>query len=82
MLEISVSQAQKQFSKIISHPTMIVNKKNSLKKAVILPYDIYQELLNQSMSKTALITGGFADFVGVLDNGFKTDDKKYQKITQ
>ncbi|MDC9714691.1 MAG: type II toxin-antitoxin system Phd/YefM family antitoxin [Gammaproteobacteria bacterium] len=82
MLEISVTQAQKQFSKIINKPAMIVDKKKSLKKAVILPYEVYCDLLNQSISKASLSTGGFIDFVGVLDKGFKTDNIKYQKIVK
>ena len=32
MLEVSVSEAQKQFSKIIKFPTVIIDKKNHLKK--------------------------------------------------
>ncbi len=82
MLELSVTQAQKQFSKIINKPTTIVDKKKSLKKAVILPYEVYSELLNQSINQASLATGGFADFVGVLDKSFKTDNKKYQKIVK
>lgn len=79
MLEVSVSEAQKQFSKIIKHPTVIVDKKKHAKKAVILPYAIYSELLNKSINKASL-TGGFSDFVGILNKDFKTDDKKYQQI--
>ena len=80
MLEVSVSEAQKQFSKIIQFPTVIIDKKKSSKKAVILPYDVYSELLNKSITKASLTTGGFADFVGVLDKDFKTNDKKYHQI--
>ena len=80
MLEVSVSEAQKQFSKIIKFPTVIIDKKKSSKKAVILPYDAYNELLNKSITKASLTTGGFADFVGVLDKDFKTNDKKYHQI--
>ncbi|SMN10932.1 hypothetical protein SPBRAN_1107 [uncultured Candidatus Thioglobus sp.] len=80
MLELSVAQAQKQFSKIINNPTVIVDRKKSLKKAVILPYDVYSELLNKSINQQSLSVGGFADFVGMLDEDFKSDDERYQKI--
>lgn len=80
MLIVSVSEAQKQFSKIINKPTLIIDQKKSSKKAVILPYDVYQELLKQSITKASLATSGFADFVGVLNKDFKTKDKKYHQV--
>lgn len=82
MLELSISQAQKQFTKIIKTQTLIIDKKSHHKKAVILPYDSYIKLLKKTMTKDTLEVGGFNEFVGVLDKRFKTEDVKYNAIVK
>ena len=80
MLELGISQAQSQFTKLLSQITVIIDKKSHLKKAVIMPYEEYKDLLARASSKENLEDGVFSKFVGVLDNDFKSDDSKYQDI--
>ena len=80
MLELGISQAQAQFTKLLTQTVFIVDKKAHQKKAVILPYDEYEKLIKQATSKESLKDGGFNKFVGMLDNSFKTNDTKYNEI--
>lgn len=82
MLELSISEAQSQFTKLLSKTVFIVDKKAHQKKAVIMPYTEYEKLLKKSAKKDSLSTGSFNNFVGILDNNFKTDDVKYNEITK
>lgn len=80
MLELGISQAQAQFTKLLNKTVFIVDKKAHRKKAVIMPYDEYEKLLRQSVKKENLEEGSFNKFVGILDNEFKADDEKYKAI--
>ena len=80
MLELGISQAQAQFTKILSQTVFIVDKKAHKKKAVIMPYEEYEKLIKLSGTKENLEKGSFNQFVGILDNTFKTDDMKYNEI--
>jgi hypothetical protein len=80
MLELGVSQAQVQFTKILNETVLIVDKKANHKKAIILPYDKYSDLLNQIISKEKSQKGSFDQFVGLLDNEFTTNDERYNEI--
>lgn len=82
MLELGISQAQAQFTKILNQSTLILDKKTRQKKAVILPYEEYSKLVKQSATKESLKNGGFSKFVGVLSQDFQTDDAKYQEIVK
>lgn len=82
MLELGISQAQAQFTKLLTQTVFIVDKKAHQKKAVIMPYEEYERLLKQSIRKENLEEGSFNKFVGILDNGFKTDDEKYEAIVK
>ena len=73
MLELDISQAQAQFTKILNKKVVIVDKKSNKKKAIILPYDEYMRLVKNEKET-------FDEFVGILDDGFKTDDEKYNRI--
>jgi hypothetical protein len=73
MLELGVSQAQAQFTKILNNKVVIVDKKSNKKKAIILPYDEYMRLVKNEKET-------FNEFVGILDDSFKTDDEKYNRI--
>ncbi|HEB62998.1 MAG TPA: hypothetical protein ENJ07_00805 [Gammaproteobacteria bacterium] len=42
-----MSQAQKQFTSLLSEVTTIVDKKSHRKKAVLIPYDLYEKLVNK-----------------------------------
>jgi mRNA interferase RelE/StbE len=58
------------------------NNKAHKKKAVIMPYEEYEKLIKQSISKESLEEGSFNKFVGILDNEFATDDEKYKAIVK
>ena len=81
MLEIGVSQAQMQFTKLLDKIAVIVDKKTKIKKAVILPYDEYQKLIkNQKNDNSLKEKGIFDSFVGVLSDTFESEDERYKKI--
>ncbi len=80
MLELGIAQAQAQFTKILSQTVIIVDKKAHSKKAVMLPYDEYDRLIKTATTKKELEVGGFEEFIGILNNDFKTDDEKYKRI--
>lgn len=82
MLELGISQAQSQFTKILGEVTLILDKKSNQKKAVILPYDEYARLVKQASTKESLRDGGFTKFVGALDGSFESDDAKYNEIVK
>ena len=82
MLELGISQAQAQFTKLLSQTVFIVDKKAHKKKAVIMPYEEYEKLIRQAGTKENLEEGSFNQFVGILDNTFKTDDIKYNEIVK
>ena len=80
MLELGIAQAQTQFTKLLTKTAVIVDKKSNIKKAVLLPYDEYIRLVKMSAQNNNIENGIFNQFVGVLDNEFKTDDSKYHRI--
>ena len=80
MLELGVSQAQAQFTKILNQAVTIIDKKSKSKKAIILPYEEYKALLTKVATKESLMNGVFSKFTGILDSDFQTDDVKYTKI--
>jgi len=77
MLSLSVSQAQRQFTSILSEPTIIIDKKSNIKKAVILPYEMYEKLMSKSVKKKKFDLDKFA---GILKGDFVTDDARYNAI--
>lgn len=82
MLELDISQAQIQFTKLLTQTVFILDKKAHQKKAVIMPYSEYKKLIKQASSKESLSDGGFNKFIGILDNNFKIDDEKYNEIVK
>ncbi len=80
MLELGISQAQAQFTKILTKSVIIVDKKAHQKKAVILPYEEYINLLAKVTKKEDLEKGIFNQFIGILDKDFQEKDTKYQEI--
>jgi len=75
MISFEISEAQAQFPNILNQQVLIVDKNSHNKKAVILPYDDYIKLLNNSNIDNK--EGGFKKFVGILDDNFQIDDIKY-----
>ena len=82
MIELGISQAQSQFTKILNKLVVIVDKKSHKKRAVILPYEEYQELIARAVDKEDLKKGSFSKFTGMLDDSFKTDDARYNAIVK
>jgi len=82
MLELGISQAQSQFTKILNQFVTIIDKKSHHKKAVILPYDEYISLLKRATDKESLKDGSFSKYVGILDDDFSSDDMKYNEIVK
>lgn len=80
MIELGISQAQTQFTKLLTEQVTIVDKKNKTKKAVILPYDVYAKLVEKALIREDYLKGSFSKFSGVLSKGFQTDDEKYNDI--
>ena len=80
MIELGVSQAQAQFTKLLNQTVLIVDKKTHNKKAVIIPYKEYQALIARASTKENLKAGLFDKFVGLLDDEFVTGDIKYNEI--
>lgn len=81
MLELGISQAQAQFTKLLDQTVLIVDKKAHHKKAVILPYEEYKRLVmaktNTNKDESSSL---FSKYVGVLEHSFTTDDIKYNEI--
>jgi len=82
MLELGVSQAQANFTKLLNQTVVIVDKKSHQKKAVILPYDEYNSLIAKTIKKDNLENGSFSKFVGLLGDNFTTNDDKYKAIVK
>ena len=80
MIELGISQAQTQFTKLLTEQVTIVDKKNKTKKAVILPYDVYTKLVQKALVREDYLKGSFSKFAGVLSKDFKTTDTKYNDI--
>ena len=80
MLELGISQAQTQFTKLLTKTVIIVDKKAHIKKAVIMPYDEYMLLIKRTLREENIDNGVFDQFAGLLESDFKTDDEKYNKI--
>jgi len=77
MLSLSVSQAQRQFTSILLEPTTIIDKKSNVKKAVILPYEMYEKLISKSKKKEKI---DLSQFEGILKGDLVTDDARYNAI--
>ena len=80
MLELGISQAQAQFTKLLTQTVFIVDKKAHTKKAVIMPYEEYEKLIRQLSTKDELENGAFSKYIGVLDKSYTTDDARYNEI--
>ncbi len=77
MLSLSVSQAQRQFTSILLEPTTIIDKKSNIKKAVILPYEMYVKLVSKSKKKVKI---DLSQFEGILKGDLITNDTRYNTI--
>ena len=79
MKELSISQAQKKFTSLLSETTTIVDKKSHVKKAVLIPYELYEKLIQGINSKKEK---DISQFSGLLSENFETDDARYNAIVK
>jgi len=79
MLSLSVSQAQRQFTSLLGEVTTIIDKKSNVKKAVILPYEMYEKLIEKSNNGQK---SEVSEFLGILSEDFVTDDERYNDIVK
>ena len=70
MIELEITQVQEQFDKILDKTILIVDKKSHKKKAVILPYEEYLQII-KNISKEKIKNGVFNKFVGILDKNMQ-----------
>lgn len=80
MIELGISQAQTQFTKLLNKTVIIIDKKAHKKKAVIMPYDEYYKLTQQLRTKEKSAEGVFDKFIGILDKDFEINDSRYNKV--
>ncbi len=83
MIEMGISEVQNQFTKILSQSVTIVDKKSHKKRAVILPYDVYEKLLlREKKAKLFETDDELEAFVGILKGADKltNQDERYQAI--
>ena len=83
MIEMGISEVQSQFTKLLSKPVTIVDKKSHKKRAVILPYGMYEELIREHRKSRVFEEDKELDaFVGILKgaDSLDIDDKRYKAI--
>jgi hypothetical protein len=83
MIEMGISEVQRQFTKLLSKPITIVDKKSYKKRAVILPYGMYEELTREyNKSKVFEEDKELDAFVGILKGAdiLDSDDERYKAI--
>ncbi len=79
MLSLSVSQAQRQFTSLLSEVTTVIDKKSNIKKAVILPYEMYEKLIE---NRSKFVKSELDGLRGILSSDFETDDERYNDIVK
>ena len=57
-----------------------MDKKSHIKKAVLMPYSLYEKLISNDRKQVIEEKVDLDQFVGLLSDKFKTDDKKYNAI--
>ncbi len=84
MLEVGVSEAQGRFTKLLSESVTIVDRKTHTKRAVMLPYAVYEELLKAQRKHKVFEPDDELDaFVGILAEGDAPDeDERYRAIVR
>ena len=80
MLELSISKAQLQLARLLTKRVIVMDDNSNIKKAVIIPYEEYSCLLKMASKNRDFNNGIFNKFVGRLDNKFRIDDSKYNRI--
>lgn len=85
MIEMGIAEVQNKFTKLLSTPVIIVDKKSHKKKAVILPYDMYEKLARTQRREKVFRDDAELDaFIGLLEgaDNLDTEDERYKNIMQ
>ncbi len=83
MIEISISEAQSQLTKILDQVTLIIDKKSHKKRAVLLPIDDYEKLIMQQKKEKVFQRDDSIDkYLGILEgaDSIETEDERYKAI--
>jgi len=83
MIEMGIAEVQNKFTKLLSTPVIIVDKKSHKKKAVILPYDVYEKLARTQRKEKVFRDDAELDaFLGLLEGAdtLDIDDERYKAI--
>ena len=83
MIEISISEAQSQLTKILDQVTLIIDKKSHKKRAVLLPIDDYEKLImRQKKEKVFQRDDSIDKYLGILEgaDSIETEDVRYKAI--
>lgn len=85
MIEMGIAEVQSKFTKLLSTAITIVDKKSHKKKAVILPYEMYEKLARTQRKEKVFRDDAELDaFLGLLEGAdtLDTHDERYKAIIQ
>jgi len=83
MIEMGIAEVQNKFTKLLSTAVTIVDKKSHKKKAVILPYEMYEKLARRQRREKVFRDDAELDaFIGLLEGADELDttDERYKAI--
>jgi hypothetical protein len=85
MIEMGIAEVQNKFTKLLTTAVTIVDRKSHKKKAVILPYEMYEKLARTQRKEKVFRDDAELDaFIGLLEGADKldTDDERYKAIVK
>jgi hypothetical protein len=85
MIEMGISEVQHKFTKLLSTAVTIVDKKSHKKRAVILPYEMYEKLARTQRKEKVFRDDAELDaFLGLLEgvDTLKTEDERFKAIVK
>lgn len=80
---MGIAEVQNKFTKLLSTAVTIVDKKSHKKKAVILPYEMYEKLARRQRREKVFRDDAELDaFIGLLEGADELDttDERYKAI--
>jgi len=85
MIEMGIAEVQNKFTKLLSTAVTIVDRKSHKKRAVILPYEMYEKLARTQRKEKVFREDAELDaFLGLLEGADKLDmeDERYKAIVK
>ncbi len=85
MIEMGIAEVQNKFTKLLSTAVTIVDKKSHKKKAVILPYEMYEKFARTQRKEKVFRDDTELDaFLGLLEGAdtLNTADERYEAIVK